>query len=78
MYKTPYCGYCVRAAALLKAKGVACDEVDISMNHELRAQVMEASGHRTVPQIFINGQSIGGFQELAALERSGALDRMLA
>lgn len=78
MYKTPYCAYCLRAAALLDAKGVVYDEVDVSTDRALRAEIMATSGRRTVPQIFIDGHAIGGFQELAALERSGTLDSMLA
>ena len=78
MYKTPFCGYCVRAAALLRQKGIAFDEVDVSGHRQLRQEIMDASGRRTVPQIFINGGSIGGFDELAALERAGRLDALLA
>lgn len=77
MYKTSYCPYCVRAAALLKRKGVAYREIDVSHDDATREWLVEATGQRTVPQIFINGQSIGGCDELHALERAGRLDALL-
>lgn len=78
MYTTDYCPYCFRAKRLLAGKGVGFDEVDVSDRPELRQWLVEASKQRTVPQIFINGQSIGGFDELAALQRRGVLDGLLA
>lgn len=78
MYTTQYCPYCVRAKALLRHKGVAFDEIDVSDDEALREKMIEASGRRTVPQIFINDAPIGGFEELRALEDEGALDRLLA
>ena len=78
MYTTQYCPYCVRAKALLKSKGVDFEEIDVGGDDELRARVVEESGRRTVPQIFIDGKSIGGFEELYALEQEGELDRLLA
>lgn len=78
MYRTPICPYCVRAKALLKRKGVAFREVDVSGDAEQRAWLLEATGQRTVPQIFINGRSIGGCDELYLLERQGKLDELLA
>ncbi|MDX2023169.1 MAG: glutaredoxin 3 [Deltaproteobacteria bacterium] len=78
MYKTSYCPYCVRAAALLKRKGVAYKEIDVSNDDSTRAWLVEATGQRTVPQIFINGRSVGGCDELHALERAGRLDALLA
>ena len=78
MYTTQYCPYCVRAKALLRHKGVAFEEIDVSDDEALRERMIEASGRRTVPQIFINDAPIGGFEELRALEDEGALDRLLA
>ena len=77
MYKTRYCPYCVRAAALLHRKGVAFKEIDVSNDDAKREWLVEATGQRTVPQIFINGRSVGGCDELHALERAGRLDPLL-
>ena len=74
MYTTTFCPYCVRAKTLLKKRGIAFEEIDVSHDHATRAWLVEASGgRRTVPQIFIKGESIGGYDELAALDRSGGL-----
>lgn len=78
MYSTQYCPYCVQAKALLRHKGVAFEEIDVSGDEELRSAMVEASGRRTVPQIFINDSAIGGFEELRTLEEQGELDRLLA
>ena len=78
IYTTPICPYCVRAKALLTKKGVAFREIDISHNDTLReAMTTKSGGRRSVPQIFINDMSIGGCDELYALERDGLLDGML-
>jgi glutaredoxin 3 len=74
IYTTMICGYCVRAKLLLKARNIPYEEVDVTSNHEMRAWLVQATGGRkTVPQIFIRGESIGGYQELSALDRAGAL-----
>ncbi len=78
VYTTEYCPYCVRAKNLLRHKGVAFEEIDVSDDDALREQVVTESGRRTVPQIFIDGKPIGGFDELNALEQDGELDRILA
>lgn len=78
VYRTPYCPYCVRAERLLRKKGVAFTEIDVSGDWERRAWLERATGRHTVPQIFINGRPIGGSDELHALDRSGKLDRLLA
>lgn len=78
MYTTQYCPYCVQAKALLRRKGVDFEEVDVGDDDALREQMVAASGRRTVPQIFIDDRPIGGFEELHALDRDGALDRLLA
>lgn len=79
VYVTTYCPYCVRAKELLKRKGVAFNEIDVTNDDAARdALVKKSDGRRTVPQIFINGVGIGGSDDLHALEREGKLDAMLA
>ena len=79
IYTTPFCPYCYRAKALLAGKGVEFEEVDAPHGSAARRVAIERSGGRTtVPQIFINGRSIGGSDELAALDRAGKLDALLA
>jgi glutaredoxin 3 len=73
LYTTPSCPFCVRAKRLLKERDIAYTEFDVSEDDELRAEIMERTGRRTVPQIFIDGRSIGGFEELAALDAAGEL-----
>jgi len=77
MYSTQWCGYCMRARQLLKAKGVEFVEIDIGREPDKRAEMMQRSGRRTVPQIWIGEEHIGGCDELYALERSGRLDEKL-
>ncbi len=78
LYTTPICPYCVRAKQLLQRKGVAYEEIDLSRDNELRMDIMRKTGQRTVPQIFIGEQHIGGSDDLYALEREGRLDALLA
>lgn len=78
VYTTRICAYCVAAKRLLKKKGVEFEEIDVSNDAEKRMWLVQASGQRTVPQIFIHDKSIGGYSELSALEKSGALDGLLA
>jgi glutaredoxin 3 len=78
IYTTPFCGYCARAKGLLDKKGAAYEEMDVMMDEKKRAEMRERSKRSTVPQIFINGQHIGGSDELADLERAGKLDALLA
>ena len=78
VYRTRWCGYCRRAAALLNHKHIAFREIDVGGDHETRAWLREATGQRTVPQIFIGDRSIGGYQELSSLDRSGELDALVA
>ena len=77
IYTKDYCGYCARAKALLTAKGAAYTEIDVTHDAALQAEMMERSGRRTVPQIFIDGRHIGGFDDLAALDAAGELDGLL-
>ncbi len=73
------CPYCSRAKALLESKGVAYEEYDVTMGGPKKAEMLErAPGARTVPQVLIAGQVIGGSDELAALEQAGKLDALLA
>lgn len=79
IYTSPLCGFCYRAKALLTEKGVAFSEINVLGDAAAKAEmVARADGRRTVPQIFIDGRGIGGSDELAALARSGELDRLLA
>lgn len=78
VYTTNYCPYCVRAKDLLTRKGVAFKEIDVTGDDEARvALVQKSGGRRTVPQIFINGESMGGYDDIAALDRDGKLDPLL-
>lgn len=77
IYKTPWCGYCVRAAALFERKGIEFEEIDVAGDAERRAWLVETTGRRTVPQIFIDGQPVGGYDDVARLERTGQLDALL-
>lgn len=78
IYTTAFCPYCDRARALLDRKGVAYEEFDAPHGSEARRQAIERSaGRATVPQIFIDGRSIGGSDDLVALERAGKLDALL-
>lgn len=77
MYTTMTCGWCVRAARLLAAKGVhEIDEIDVSFDRS--PMIQRTNGRMTVPQIFINGHHVGGYDDLASLERAGQLDALLA
>lgn len=78
IYYTNWCPYCHQAKALLDRKGVAYDGIDLTHAEPEQIQAMrERSGRTSVPQIFINDQHIGGFDDLAALERAGKLDALL-
>jgi glutaredoxin 3 len=78
IYTTAYCGYCKMAKELLTRKKVDFTEVRVENRTDLRSFLVSASGQRTVPQVFINGQSVGGFSDITALDRRGELDRLLA
>lgn len=79
IYTTPICPYCVRAKRLLDRKGVAYQEVDVMLHPHRRDEMSKrAEGRYTVPQIFINGEGVGGCDELFSLEADGELDAMLA
>ena len=78
IYATKFCPYCISAKKLLRRKGVKFTEIDVTFNPELRAEMTrKAGGRHTVPQIFINGQHVGGCDDLYALEEAGKLDPLL-
>ncbi|HWP00296.1 MAG TPA: glutaredoxin 3 [Methylococcus sp.] len=78
MYATATCPYCLAAERLLKARGISqIKKIRVDLDRSQFAEMMEATGRRTVPQIFIGEQYVGGFAELLALDRAGQLDPLL-
>jgi glutaredoxin 3 len=77
IYSTTYCPYCTAAKVLLRSKGVAFEEIDVTRDPQRRAEMEQLSTRRTVPQIFIDGQSIGGYDDARDLDATGELDRLL-
>lgn len=77
IYTTRYCGFCIRAKSLLDSKGIKYKEIPADGNAQLRQQLVQRTGSRTVPQIWIGETHIGGCQELYALDHSGKLDELL-
>jgi glutaredoxin 3 len=77
IYTTTTCPYCIRAKKVLSAKSVDYQEIDVSNDPDTRKYLVEATGQRTVPQIFIAGKSIGGCDDMIALDRQGKLDDLL-
>jgi glutaredoxin 3 len=73
VYLTPWCPYCAMTKRLLNARGIEFETFDVSGNHEARAWLRDNTGQHTVPQIFINRASVGGYTELAALDAAGGL-----
>ena len=78
VYSTQVCPYCVRAKMLLKDRNIAFEEIDVTGDHDKRDWLVETTGRRTVPQIFIGDEAIGGFDDLRALDQTGELARKLA
>jgi glutaredoxin 3 len=78
MYSSSLCGFCFRAKRLLDSKGVAYKEISVDGRGDMRQQMMQLTGGRTVPQIIINGNAIGGCDELHLLDRQQQLDTLLA
>ena len=78
VYSTRWCGYCIRAKALLDDKGIPYEEVLLDEEPEFRKRLFELTGGWTVPQVVIDGEPVGGFAELWRLERSGALAERIA
>jgi glutaredoxin 3 len=78
IYTTPFCGYCMAAKSLLSGKGVTFEEIDVLRAPDRRQEMIRRSnGGRTVPQIFIGETPVGGYDEIAALDRAGKLDALL-
>jgi glutaredoxin 3 len=78
MYSSGVCPFCQMAERLLRAKGIAAiDKIRVDLEPERRVEMMEKTGRRTVPQIYIGETHVGGFEELAALDRAGRLDGLL-
>jgi glutaredoxin 3 len=78
VYSTPFCGYCGAAKRLLANKGAEFTEIDVMFDAARKQEMIEKSGgRRTVPQIFIDGRHVGGFDDLSALDSSGELDGLL-
>ena len=78
MYTTAWCGYCVRAKALLDAKGVDYEEIRLDDDPAFRQKLLDLTGGWTVPQILLDGRPIGGYTELWQLDKTGRLDEQLA
>lgn len=78
MYTTEWCGYCVRAKAFLDARGIVYDEIHLDDDPAFRQRLLDLTGGWTVPQILVDGQPIGGYDELRLLDRDGRLGAMLA
>ncbi|MBE3026477.1 glutaredoxin 3 [Janthinobacterium sp. BJB1] len=77
VYSTAVCPYCVRAERLLEAKGVAVQKIRVDLDPEERVKMMERTGRRTVPQIYVGDTHVGGFDDLYALDQAGKLDPLL-
>ena len=78
MYSKPVCPYCTMAKQLLRQKQQEWTEIDVEADPARQDEMIERSGRRTVPQIFVGGRHVGGFDDLEALERAGTLDALLA
>lgn len=77
IYSTRFCPYCMMARRLLKSKGVEYQEISVAGDRDLWDEMEEKSGRNTVPQIFINNESVGGYSDIASLNQSGELDQLL-
>jgi len=78
IYTRQWCGYCYAAERLLRGKGVEFENIDCTGDREKRQWLAEVTGRTTVPQVFIDGKSVGGYDDLKVLDRSGELDKLLA
>jgi glutaredoxin 3 len=78
VYSKQQCPYCVKAKSLLTKKGVEFEEIDVENDDAKRAWLVETTGQRTVPQVFVDGRPLGGFTDLDALDKAGKLDPILA
>ncbi|OGQ06199.1 MAG: glutaredoxin 3 [Deltaproteobacteria bacterium RIFCSPLOWO2_01_44_7] len=75
IYTTNYCGYCKKAKALLEERGIAFEEIDVTDNDSMRDWLVKKTGFKTVPQIFIDEEPIGGYDQLAELDQTGSLKK---
>ena len=78
IYTTEPCGYCRTAKALLNKRGIAYEEINLARDPEGRAELVRLTGMMTFPQVMIDGESIGGYQELAQADRAGRLEELVA
>jgi glutaredoxin 3 len=78
VYATSWCPYCAMARRLFEEKGVSWEEIDVEAEPARRSEMMQRSGRRTVPQIWIGERHVGGYDDLEALDRAGRLDALLA
>jgi glutaredoxin 3 len=78
IYTTRICPYCIAAKQLFAKREIAYEEIDVTGDTAMRAWLVSVTGRRTVPQIFIGGEAIGGFDDLAALDQTGKLAAMMA
>ncbi len=77
LYTTPWCGFCRAALSLLQHRGIEHEQIDVQGNADARQWLVQVTGQHTVPQVFVRGQSVGGYTELAGLDRDGTLTQML-
>jgi glutaredoxin 3 len=77
VYTTGFCGHCTRVLALLQRRGIARTEISVEDHPGMREELLAKSGRRTLPQVYVDGQYIGGADELAALDRSGELLKLI-
>jgi glutaredoxin 3 len=77
IYTQALCGHCAAALALLNDKGVEFEQIDVTLDGGLRRTMLERTGRRSMPQIFVNEQHIGGYDDMAALDEAGKLDELL-
>jgi glutaredoxin 3 len=78
VFCTAWCGYCMRAKALLEERGLAYEEIRVDHDPSFRARLLDLTGRWTVPQVVVDGKPIGGFHELCELDRRGLLDELAA
>ena len=78
MYTTAACPFCMQAERLLKSKGVEIEKIRVDLDPPRRQEMMQRTGRRTVPQIYVGSHHVGGYDDLAALDRAGGLDPLLA
>lgn len=77
VYTASFCGYCTRVLALLQRRGIAHTEISVEDHPGMREELLAKSGRRTLPQVYVGGQYVGGADELAALDRSGELLKLI-